>query len=78
MYALKPYYYKLDAATFWSKIKDMNAQYVEKIKPTFVARHPNTYSFAMSLAENLVFDHRSQLAKVAIVRPAVLSAAYNG
>lgn len=77
VYPLKPYFYKLDSETFWHKIKDMSDKYVEKIKPTFLGKHPNTYSFAMSLAENLIWDKRDVLKHSAIVRPSNLSAAYS-
>lgn len=76
VYPLKPYYYKIEPEMFWNKIKDMDDKYVEKIKPTFLGTHPNTHSFSMALAENLVWDKRNVLNHSAIVRPSSFSATY--
>lgn len=76
-YPLKPYFYKLDPIAFWNKIKDMDDKYVERIKPSFMGKHPNTYSFAMALSENLIWEKRDILRRSAIVRPSCLSAAYS-
>ncbi|KAI1292275.1 Fatty acyl-CoA reductase 1 [Halotydeus destructor] len=77
VYPLKSYFYKLDADAFWTKIKDMDARYVEKIKPTFLGKHRNTYSFSMALSENLVWDKKASLKHAAIVRPSCLSAGHS-
>ena len=76
VYPVKPYFYKLDASSFWDKIKDMNAKYVEKIRPNFVRKHPNTHSFSMALSENIIWDQRHLLKHAAIVRPSCLSSSY--
>ncbi|XP_050300489.1 putative fatty acyl-CoA reductase CG5065 [Anthonomus grandis grandis] len=64
-----------DAYAMINLIENLPSDIIEAISPKLVGNHPNTYTFAKALAEQLVMEH-SGTVPTAIVRPSIITAAW--
>ncbi|CAG9767858.1 unnamed protein product [Ceutorhynchus assimilis] len=68
----KPSY---DAYAMINLIENLPDEVIESISSQLVGKHPNTYTFAKALAEQLVLEYSGNI-PLAIVRPSIITAAW--
>lgn len=71
----KVYETTYNAYTVIDLVQNFPDEIVEILAPKLLGNHPNTYTFAKSLAEQLVLEHSGNI-PTAIVRPSIITAAW--
>lgn len=64
-----------DVYAIMSLVETLPDDVIEAISAKLVGKHPNTYTFAKALAEQLVLEHSGSIPS-AIVRPSIITAAW--